>query len=854
MYPNEMKTTRARRWSILNSLFVLLLAGVCVAVPPSNQIFEDYWAREIIRMDPQVAHFFIERSIDGKVSPRDALINAYSYQSLDWSRRAIESYSDAITPPYVDPASDWASFWIGDIIHDSGQDEYLREVFTIRSPPWGRFWLGVWNFIVGEYDSSATMLRPLANGVRGQAIMRLMAGYFEAMSYSRMGQSDRAESVFENLLIKYPRNLLQGEINYRMGSIDFAKGEWASCRERLTAALEFYDMSSRKSAHWWADDALFLLGAVDFMENRHLVAMRQFERLRQRFPDSPYVDRLPYLALLGEIETKATRADQDSVLIANLDPDLKADVLMRIAYLFMQDGELGAAQANFEQAAEVAVDRPLKGECYLFAGECAYGRRRYRDALSFYQLAYESSAERGREAGWGIAWCHIRNRRYDDARIYLSGVFSGHEDDFAERARLIYAETFLNEGRPGRAAQELQDFLKTCRGQVCDNALYDLILCYDMMSDTTRVINRSWEFLGKYSRHRRAEDVIIRLNGMLFGSGKYTDVVRLADDIELYSVSRETADRVRISAERAKLKLGIYDDPLLITETFLQKYPDSPLVGELMMEIGNSLCEAKDYERGAITFDRLRARDIPDSIWVEASYYMARCYLEMGDTTAAGEIFSQLIGEWANFTLSAHGVIVFGDFFFEQGNIDRAIEAYSDVVEKAGDSTQVHLAEYRLGLAYEQLGRFQEARILFNNLRNDPSAKQFLRKDSFLGLIRVYFEMAEYERGFELAKNVYDTIGVGEYRCALGEQIGKLAVRLGDVDEAMRMLIPMPDDSVSCAGSEDISTLYDLSLALEFRERIPDAKMVWHWMIETSDNDSIVALARDKIEKYEGTP
>jgi tetratricopeptide (TPR) repeat protein len=852
MRQNEKKTAKTLHWSARISLLALLAAKLCLAQPTSEELFNDYWARGVIRSEPRVAHFFVDRNIDGEITQKDALIKAYSYRALGWDIRAKDSYSRAIAPPYNDPASDWAAFWIGEMLHQSGKDEYLREVFSIRSPPWGRFWLGVWYFLISEYDTAAGIFNPLSIGVRGQAIMRLMAGYFEGLSLMRMGATDRAEQVFEGLLRRFPRNIAEGEINYRMGSIEFSKGEWDSCREKLEAAMEFYEISTRKSAHWWADEALFLLAAVDFMENRHLVAMRKFERLRFRFPDSPYVDRLPYLELLGEIETKATRADQDKVLSENLDPDLNADVLMRIAYLFLQDGEFATAQNSFAKAGDVAESKALKGECYLFAGECAYKRRRYREALSYYQLAYDYSPDRKRESGWGLAWCHIRNRHYDDARIYLSGVFSGFDDDLSERARLIYAETFLKEGRPGRAAQELTDFLKTCRGEVCDEALYDLIQCYVALGDTARIVESSNEFLVKYRRNRKADDVVNRLNDILFAKKNYSELITLSDNIESYSVSRETADRVRVSAELGRMYLGIHQDALQVLESFLERYPDSPIIGDIFLDIGTYLCESKEWEKGTIVFDRLRKRAIPDSILVEANYRMGRCYLEMNDTSAASDIFTHLINEYHEFALAARGMINYGDYLLENGDLDGAMIAYNKVIEKAQNPVELNYTELRLALTYERMGRYPEARILYNNLRDNTEALDIIRADALLGLVRVYFSMAEYERGYRVASEVFDTLRTGEFKCVLGEQIGKLAVRLGDVDAALKILVPVQGDTLLCAGSEDQTLLYDLSLALEFRNRIDDANRVWLWMIETSEDDSIVALARKKIEKHRG--
>ena len=619
----------------------------------------------------------------------------------------------------------------------------------------------------------------------------------------------------------------------------------------MEAAIDFYEISSRKSAHWWIDEAYFMIGASDFMEGRHLLAMRQFEEMEHRFPGSPYTDRLPYLSVLGELEARATHAEMDSALVANLSADYSADVMLRIGYLFLQDGDLAPAQGNFLRAAETARDDKLVGECFLFAGECAYMRRFYDDAARYYDMAVRKNPERSRHANWGLSWFHLRESEYQDARIYLSTVFSGYDDDFASHARITYAETFLAEGDYLRASEELEDFLESCSGEYCDNGLYDLILAYRRLGDTTRVIEYSRRFASRYRRSPLAEDVIPHLSQLLFDREDYREVLILADDVENFSLSRETADRLRFLAERARYHLGIYEDPLAVTTNFLEKYPDTPLVGEILMEMGGYLCSIGDYEKGAIAFDRLRERSIPDSLWIDASYRMGVCYLGMGDTSAAGEIFQQLLGEFPESPLAARGMISLGDHYRSAGNLSAAVGAYNRVLEYAGDPGGIAQAELRLAESYAELERYPESRILFTSLLEEGDASPETRRRALLGLLDAYYRMAEYERGFRMGREVLDTLEPGPYRCELSAALGKLALRIGNIDFAAGNLMPPDSGEVICSGAEDPSILHDLALALEVRGRDPEAREVWERLIAVSEDDSVVALARDKLSSFE---
>jgi len=800
-------------------------------------------------------HFFVPRRTLASTDTRDILLRAYSFQSAGWNDRALRNYQEIASIPNGSPLADWAAFWIGEMAQEAGDKSVVREVFSTRSPPWGRFWLGAWLFSGGEYDSAITVFIPISRDGSSQNILRLISGYFLGLSYSRLGQTEFATAAFEELLEKFPRSLLSGEIKYRLASIAFAREDWASCRNYLTEALEFYDLSQRKSAHWWSDEAQFMLGAVDFMEGRHIVAVRRFQKLEYSFPESPYIGRLPYLSIISEIETRATDAARDSALLEALSPDLYADVLMRIAYLFMEDGEFVTAQERFLQAAETAEDKTLTGECFLFAGECAYNRKQYSEAVDFYKITQSCCNNRFREASWGLGWSYLKLRNYDDSRIHLSSVFSGFEDDFSQSARHAYARTFLLEGRPKRAIAELNDFLPLAHDDLVDDILFDLIKAYKATGDTDRIIVTSQEFMAKFRRSPFAEEIVSQYADILFSRRDFTKLIPLSDQVDIYSISREKADRVRILGERARFQAGIYSNPLEVSEKFLQKYPDSPLIGEILLDIGSYLCNVGDYEKGAIAFDRLRHRNIPDSLWIEASYRMGLCYLGMGDTTAAGEIFGQLLGEFDTSATAARGVIALGDYLHSIGEFESATATYNRVLEFAKNEEQIALAELKLAASYERLGKFPEAEILFKNIYENERALTQFRLQALIGLVRVMYSMADFEHGFDLARAVFDTLPQDSLKCELGVQMGKHALRLGWVDLAVERLVPNPVVSTSkCPATVDQSLLYDLAISLESRSSLSDAKRVWEWLIQVSENDSLVAMARSKLKKYNITP
>ena len=202
---------------------ILFLAGAALAVSPSESFFAKSFARGFLETQPRAAHFFLPDNPPGEETAEDVVLRGFSFHSCGWLERAREDYARAVSAGDGEHLEDWAAFWLGESIYESGEWGRLREVFSSRSPPWGRFWGAVWHFQNAEYDSAATLFSPLASGEEGQAIMRLMSAYLRALSLTRIGEVDSAREAYAQILERYPRSLLEGEINYRIGGIAFTR-------------------------------------------------------------------------------------------------------------------------------------------------------------------------------------------------------------------------------------------------------------------------------------------------------------------------------------------------------------------------------------------------------------------------------------------------------------------------------------------------------------------------------------------------------------------------------------------------------------------------------------------------------
>jgi predicted Zn-dependent protease len=122
-----------------------------------------------------------------------------------------------------------------------------------------------------------TALALAPNAARAQDDPRLR----DALRLAQEGASDSARAVVNGLLrLTPPTDTLYPQMVYTMGLVSRSVEEMR--RNYTRVAVEYANSS-------WADDALYRLGLLDYAAGNVAGAVRQMDRIRSDYPDSPLV-------------------------------------------------------------------------------------------------------------------------------------------------------------------------------------------------------------------------------------------------------------------------------------------------------------------------------------------------------------------------------------------------------------------------------------------------------------------------------------------------------------------------------------------------------------------------------------
>jgi DedD protein len=103
----------------------------------------------------------------------------------------------------------------------------------------------------------------------------------DALRLAQEGGSDSARSVVNGLLrVTPPTDTLYPQVVYTMGLVSRSVEEMR--RNYTRVAVEYANST-------WADDALYRLGLLDYAAGNVAGAVRQMDRIRSDYPDSPLI-------------------------------------------------------------------------------------------------------------------------------------------------------------------------------------------------------------------------------------------------------------------------------------------------------------------------------------------------------------------------------------------------------------------------------------------------------------------------------------------------------------------------------------------------------------------------------------
>lgn len=551
------------------------------------------------------------------------------------------------------------------------------------------FLLGENEFLVGRFDKAITayesfLERYPRDGQVSKAKYRLGTALY------RTKQFDGAERVLDELVESDAGGTeVFRSARLALGDIDFQRGEWENAEEHLTSYLSGgLDVRA-------ADEALLKLGLCQQRRGQHGDALKTFDRLIDRFTDSPH--RLQALFERGQVLIALDRpADANEaferVLAEGGESRFASHALNHLGTIAMQAKDFLGAAKRFEQAMPSASDSST-GAAMMFQRAQAYmAARKFDEAEEgFSQFladhAGHDSASRAR------AQLAIALARQDEHEAALKLIKRIERDDFAglddaARVAVQYEKSWcLREtGKLDEAADAYRDLLR---------------------NDGHNDLNAH---------------ALLELSGIEFNAERYEPAAELlrrlrdARRSDTENVSDELWERGCYRLAVCDFKTDRFSASAQTFEEFLREFPASELVASASFFCGEALFKTGEHRRAASHLDRVVEKFVSDAVYGPSLLRLGECQALMQHWTKSERAFATFLerfGDGEQWFQARFGV---GWARENQRRYDVAIEAYTTVAERHQGPTAAR-------------AQFQIGECLFAKKQYEPAVRALLKVD-----------------------------------------------------------------------------------------------------------------------------
>ncbi len=601
------------------------------------------------------------------------------------------------------------------------------------------YYLSYIRYTQQRYDEALTGFLSLLNHPKYE----MLAPYYAAEIYSVRKEYDKATTLAQNYLKKYPNNEHSAEMYRILGESSYQAANY----QQAVSALEQY--RSKEDAP--RRDALYRLGLAYFQTGVYSQAA----------------------VILGEVTTT------DDALTQN------AYFHMGLAYLQLADKN--KARMAFEQAAALDADRSIQEQAAYNHALCihetsfsAFGESvtvfekflnkfpnsRYTDQVSSYLVevymntrSYEAalkSIDRIARPGTRILEAKQKilfqlgtqafaNSRFEEAAAYFDRSLALGQYNRQTKADALYwrGESFYRLNRMTEATRSFNEYLQTT--QQTNTEMYAL----------------AYYNLGYIAFHQKqyatAQGHFLKYTQLEKGENRtaLADAYNRMGDCYLNGRHFEEAKRHYAQAESMDTPAGDYSFYQLALVSGLQK----------------------DYAGKVTLLNRLAGKYPASPYALNALYEKGRSYVMMENNNQAIAAFKELVSKYPESPVSRKAAAEIGLLYYQNEEYPKAIEAYKLVVQKYPGSEEARLAMTDLKSIYVDMNRIDEyaalAASMPGNITFDASEQDSL---TYIAAEKIYIRgrleegKASLNKYLQTFPNGAFNLNAHYYLCLIGKE------------------------------------------------------------------------------------
>ncbi|NLE65745.1 MAG: tetratricopeptide repeat protein, partial [Elusimicrobia bacterium] len=373
------------------------------------------------------------------------------------------------------------------------------------------------------------------------------------------------------------------------------------------------------------------------------------------------------------------------------------------------------------------------GETYLKAGDHARAREQYRALIQGYPASLYVP-----QAYYSLGWTYFEKGDYPEAeKVFLKLIELFPSNNLAEDAALKVGECEYNAGQYEGAVYRFEEYLKTYPLSTrAFEATYNIaesyyyleqyakagefyekarVLARDPKSVLGAMVGQGWSFM-KASRFPESEQAFQK-------AGAYARERGISDEDILLGLSSLFS-----AQDKHQEAIDSYSD-------LIARFESSPRLAESYLGRANASYQMNRFPEALADYRKILEMFSTDpqakGVVEKARFGLAWTYLKSGDLDRSIEGFRGVLERAENKAVKVSALTQIGDAYQEAGRLDEAIATYDKILKEMPDTPYSDYVQYRLGVVLLKANRLEPAVLAFQALQAHYPKSRFLEESRY---------------------------------------------------------------------------------------------------------------------------
>ncbi len=297
----------------------------------------------------------------------------------------------------------------------------------------------------------------------------------------------------------------------------------------------------------------------------------------------------------------------------------------------------------------------------------------------------------------------------------------------------------------------------------------------------------------------------------------------------------EDAQKVQRTGSGRQAGQADYNRCLKISSKLLQFYPESRLVDDTILMIGQCYVQMNQHHRALRKFDELEQRFPESRLLPESRIWRARSLLELKRNDACRTVLAGIDAEALGREDHVELQRVWADLYEVEENLERLVETQRSILRMTRRKVTKGELNAEIARSYVELGDYEQAVEHFGRVKRHRPGKA-IELDARLGVVDNLIRLRRFDRAASRIRSLHKDERFYEDRHRIVLREARLAEARGDLAAAMEryhgLLEDFPRTTSSAAAAYAIGALYIKEFDL------PDSAKVYYGRTRQESSNS----------------